>query len=1478
MQQFGQYEVATSHVVAIDMPTFVHAPLYLIARSLRKYKRPAFITPAKCTVWGIRSNSNFDKHSSLAGDIIEDQCVPVYDCSGIFSGWGKRDGWHFSADSTTASRFARLLGCIARVSRGMDWLRSYVFSNEFDREPLLWQEQALTLPQVEALQNTLHQRWQPNTPKEPARDPAVRPPGFKAFMPPIPVGLASADAAAGDREPPPTSEASPGEPAHPSGPPPPAKEAPQMGRPCAFTDVRLKASGSAGPWEAMEQPPAKQRPRRGRGSSRPPIAPPTEVPPPSSSALAPEGAHATGTLFDDEASNRAHEIRDAALMAIELVGFHHETGDRLMRENAPLSAVHMCSHRPSGQRSLHSFSVATSEIHVSRAPPSYSHVPRDDPELFNDFASRMGEERLSNGFPDGSWSWIRSDHMPAHLNVLVNAYDTSTNPVGLSKAITWWLRHCKDHQVRSLPRFEDSRVNIDDFTLKYLATPHWQQCAKLAGNIPNVSKGPAALAIIGIACGYQSKQRLEAFVWHDEVLAIRAQCGHKHDAWLPGRLRPLAMDWVLLLPDSPVLFLYHGTSRKAGEIIAREGLHCGRMFGYTGARYPWDRHTERCADRHDVPQYDQRANDDAIVIISVAVATEHGCKIWQTRSNAFLIDRPVPPQAIIAVDHRRGGGRNNPGAIRAITKEPPVGYKQGVTREQYWVHWDPEVLNRALHPDLVVVRNQNSEEALLAQAESSLDVRNLRTMSFKDVNAWLAGAQQSEELRLVHFLPDIGRSEERHPFVAGSIVGPISVRDEFGPLEMRILHGLLQEAGVGTNVATTALALKEVRAFWKCDSDREDPLDFRWLANLSEDDRALLTLAQGRQTIDQAVRRCFSALLGHLLGLLACLSASGYWHAIVGNWVSLQDRLDCVKEWDLPINEAAFISAARLVGGPSDACWGRGAGDAEAAQPLLPSSPPSGASTAPLPGDAYRPRALARSRTRAPKRAPRGDEPPDGAVETELPVLPPLPLDSPPLDSNASVTTASEIFILHSAVLDIPAGGVAPAETSEQRNVPDDALAPAAERLQQDDMLSELGALQGLLHRCRCCNAVFGPDTILCHECQTPTQGDLSPEDAEVVQRAAKALPEEMGQAIEKARRGAVEAAASSKAEAVGGLSAPPPAPPQGSSTATHVAGVRVEVGRSTKAVRSEQGALSGHWDKYHRRARNFYLEKFGAPHPHPKFPYIAWLYDTDRVWANRMDTRDHERGVPELNWATITAYYRNDMYCCFPHDESWHGKPMTQPHSGIRVPKRALAEYQQTVRVSGGDAVTEIRPFQQEGMRAVVQRHNLALGSKGQGKRGFVDMHRGTAEAQPIAPSPASTWNDPRGSWGSPSSPAPPSRGNEVPAAQAAPADTPAPPSNYTQGGSSGSADGWVPPGAAVAPAVVPDFVCPLCNTSTPRDRPGYNYCAHCQGLPWQCWNWWCRIWNHPQQFPCRACGRTERSRRATGEWGASSRSKRRR
>ena len=68
--------------------------------------------------------------------------------------------------------------------------------------------------------------------------------------------------------------------------------------------------------------------------------------------------------------------------------------------------------------------------------------------------------------------------------------------------------------------------------------------------------------------------------------------------------------------------------------------------------------------------------------------------------------------------------------------------------------------------------------------------------------------------------------------VVGSIVGPISVSQTFGQFDLRLLKGILDAAGVNTNVGATTLALKEVRAFWELDNVSDDWKSVPWIACL----------------------------------------------------------------------------------------------------------------------------------------------------------------------------------------------------------------------------------------------------------------------------------------------------------------------------------------------------------------------------------------------------------------------------------------------------------------------------------------------------------------------------------------------------------------------------------------------------------------------------------------------------------------------
>ena len=251
------------------------------------------------------------------------------------------------------------------------------------------------------------------------------------------------------------------------------------------------------------------------------------------------------------------------------------------------------------------------------------------------------------------------------------------------------------------------------------------------------------------------------------------------------------------------------------------------------------------------------------------------------------------------------------------------------------------------------------------------------------------------------------------------------------------------------------------------------------------------------------------------------------------------------------------------------------------------------------------------------------------------------------------------------------------------------------------------------------------------------------------------------------------------------------------------------------------------------------------------------------------MDTRDRVPGVPEVNRETIQAFYNNDMYCCYPHNPAWWGKSCSQPHSGVAIPKRVVDDVRRTMRVIGGDVVTEIQPAAERGsFRDVMQGHNLALQHREGGKRSFVDV-------RPIAPSPAAPWNDSRESW-APAADAPPTR---AAGSQEDPWGPMAQSSPYPQGASS-SSSGAGAPSAPRAPTPTDSFECPVCGTRTPRGYVGehsFGYCMECRGFPWQCWNGWCLAWNSPRHWQCSSCGSQDTYNNASGQWWSAS-SKRRR
>jgi hypothetical protein len=160
----------------------------------------------------------------------------------------------------------------------------------------------------------------------------------------------------------------------------------------------------------------------------------------------------------------------------------------------------------------------------------------------------------------------------------------------------------------------------------------------------------------------------------------------------------------------------------------------------------------------------------------------------------------------------------------------------------------------------------------------------------------------------------------------GSIAGPIAVCQEFGEFDLRVLSALLDTAGTTTNYGLVLLAMKEVRAFWESDDAPEEWSEIPWIGRLPPDDRALLDIPAGRQLFLDSVRKCFAALLGHLLSLLACLSASGAWNAVIGDVSTLAERIQMPRGWPLSTVATLCNQFAQRHGAPAPWYWGDGEG------------------------------------------------------------------------------------------------------------------------------------------------------------------------------------------------------------------------------------------------------------------------------------------------------------------------------------------------------------------------------------------------------------------------------------------------------------------------------------------------------------------------------------------------------------------------
>ena len=94
------------------------------------------------------------------------------------------------------------------------------------------------------------------------------------------------------------------------------------------------------------------------------------------------------------------------------------------------------------------------------------------------------------------------------------------------------------------------------------------------------------------------------------------------------------------------------------------------------------------------------------------------------------------------------------------------------------------------------------------------------------------------------------------------------------------------------------------------------------------------------------------------------------------------------------------------------------------------------------------------------------------------------------------------------------------------RSASDDIVPPSVAIVVRRTLLDEAAALQGFLSRCKTCNSIIGPDTIVCAVCNLPTQGDLTADEAAFVQSVANQVPQQFQEALERAQEGAANWAA----------------------------------------------------------------------------------------------------------------------------------------------------------------------------------------------------------------------------------------------------------------------------------------------------------------------------------------------------------------
>ncbi len=159
------------------------------------------------------------------------------------------------------------------------------------------------------------------------------------------------------------------------------------------------------------------------------------------------------------------------------------------------------------------------------------------------------------------------------------------------------------------------------------------------------------------------KMRFEMYLWNATYFAIRAHQGHSVSG-IGRNLRPDAVGQALLQHWTECPFLCHLTRRNLGAEIAAVGLRPGgvldnetggaRFHSYCAGRNPYGHESARQADHPWITLYEKEIRGpktSEMVIISTLLLFElpPTTKVCSTKTHAFLLDGPVPPECVLQV-------------------------------------------------------------------------------------------------------------------------------------------------------------------------------------------------------------------------------------------------------------------------------------------------------------------------------------------------------------------------------------------------------------------------------------------------------------------------------------------------------------------------------------------------------------------------------------------------------------------------------------------------------------------------------------------------------------------------------------------------------------------------------------------------------------------------------------------------------------